>query len=146
VVKILDGSDDPLSFYGYITKYTVMLTCDFNNSEMERRIAKIGNYEFDVSEMPTNVFLFFNRRTAERRKEGMFLLAEDYYDGILMWFQSIKGSDIITTEWMDEHVSGPKLQQIALAIVNPSMDPPKKIFEDPSKTPKGGKSRITKTV
>jgi len=118
-----------------------MLKCDFNDSGMEQMIATIGEFDFNMSEMPVNVFLFFNRRTAERRKDGMFLLAEDYADGIKLWLQTLKGADIITDAWFDETISGPKLQQIALACVNPSMDPPKKIFEDPSK-PKNPKSKV----
>jgi len=119
----------------------MVLTCDFNDSGMEQKIAKIGEFEFNMSEMPIGVYMFFNRRTAERNKDGIHLLAEDYADGLKLWFQTLKGSDVITDAWFDEVVTGPKLVQISVACVTPSMNPPQKKFEDPSQ-PKNQKSKV----
>ena len=119
----------------------MVLTCDFNDSGLEQKIAKIGEFEFNMSEMPVGVYMFFNRRTAERNRENLRLLAEDYADGIKLWLQTLKGADVITDAWFNEVVTGPKLIQISVACVTPSMDPPKKMFENPNQ-PKNPKSKV----
>ena len=119
----------------------MVLYADFSKSGMDQRIAKIGDKEFDVSEMPVDVYLFTNRRVAERRKEGLYLLAEDYYDIVLMWLKAI--DETVTTEWLDSAISCAKLQQIAQAVITPQMNPPLVKFEEKGSLLKGTKSKVS---
>lgn len=115
------------------------LYADFSQSGMEQKIAKIGDREFDVTEMPVDVYLFMNRRVSERRKEGLTLLAEDYYDIILQWLKLI--DETVTSEWLDSVTSCSKLQQLAISVVNPQMNPPLVKFAEKARV-KGTKSKV----
>lgn len=122
----------------------MVLKIDFNDPHTEQKIITIGQYDLNVTEMPIDVFLFLNERASIRRVEGKFLLGSDYYDAILMWFQALKGKDVITTTWLDEVLSGNRLQQFVMAVITPLMNPAPLEFTDPSKGPEGGKSKIPK--
>ena len=120
------------------------LYADFSQSGLDQRIAKIGDKEFDVSEMPVDVFLFTNRRIADRRKEGLYLLAEDYYDIILLWLKSIDES--VTSEWLDGAITCATLQQISNAIITPQLNPPLVQFEEKGSKLKNTKSKVSQTI
>lgn len=119
----------------------MVLKLDLNDPHSEQKLMTLGEYEINVTEMPIDVFLFLNERSAERRAEGKFLMGKDYYDATLMWLQSIKGKDTITTVWLDENLSGNRLQQFVLTVINPLMNPAPLEFTDPAAGPAGGKSK-----
>jgi hypothetical protein len=119
----------------------MVLKLDLDDPHTEQKIMTLGGTEFNITEMPISVFLFLNERSAERRVDGKFLMGSDYYDATLMWLQAIKGSDNITTKWLDENLSGNRLQQFVLTVINPLMNPAPLEFVDPAAGPVGGKSK-----
>ena len=122
----------------------MVLKLDLNDPRTEQKLMTLGEYELNVTEMPINVFLFINERASDRRAEGKYLLGSDYYDATLMWLQALKGKDVITSKWLDENLSGNRLQQFVITVITPLMNPAPLEFTDPSKGPDGGKSKIPK--
>ena len=122
----------------------MVLKLDLDNPHTEQKVMTLGNTEFNITEMPIDVFLFLNERSSERRAEGKFLMGSDYYDATLMWLQALKGKDTITTAWLDENLSGNRLQQFVLTVINPLMNPAPLEFTDPAAGPVGGKSKAPK--
>lgn len=119
----------------------MVLKLDLDDPRTEQKLVTLGGIEFNMTEMPIDVFLFLNERNADRSRDGGNLIARDYYDGILMWLQSLKGTDVITSKWLDEVLSGNRLQQFIITVVRPAMLPPPLEFVDPAAGPTGGKSK-----
>lgn len=119
------------------------LYANFDEGTPNQLLATIGGREWDVTEMPMDAFIFFNRRQAERKREGLQTLMEDYFDALLLWLKSI--DDTITAEWLSEHVSGTHLQQIIMNVFLPAMNPDSGIVAFMAKSEiKGGKSKVGK--
>jgi len=119
----------------------MVLKLDLDDPHTEQKLVTLGGMEMNFTEMPIDVFLFINERASERRSEGKLLTGKDYYDATLLWLQTLKGKDVITSAWLDEHLSGNRLQQFVLAVINPLMNPAPLEFVDPAKGPEGGKSK-----
>ena len=114
------------------------LYANFDDAPPEKKVGVIGKKEWDFTEMPLDVTLFINRRQAERKREGLQMLMEDYFDALLMWIQT-QDADV-NAEWLTRHLSGSKLQQIVIPVFLMALNPPLVQFAEKTAI-KGGKSQ-----
>jgi len=104
------------------------LYLDFDELCPEKRIVKIGGKEFDVTDMPAETMMLLNRRTIERKREGLEVLYEDFVEILCEW---LKPQDSTITEaWITEHLPGSKIKSMIIAIFNPITNSPLGKFEE----------------
>ena len=114
------------------------LYANFDEYQPEKLVGTIGGREWDITELPLDVSLFINRRQAERKREGLQMLQEDYFDALLMWLQ-IQDEDI-TSEWLTSNITGVKLNQIIIPVFLQALNAPLVKFAEKTAI-KGGKSK-----
>lgn len=101
---------------------------DFSRTATERRYATIGDREFDVTSAPIGVVLFLNKRTAERKRDGLGVLYVDYLEALALW---LKAEDPeITTKWIETTLNGDQFQQVILALFSDLNKVPLVQFEE----------------
>ena len=105
---------------------------DFSGMGKDKRYGTIGEFEFDFTNPPLSVILFLNKRTAERKREGLGVLYEDYYEALYMWLKA-QNSDI-TKKWMENNLNSTQFQQVVFAVFLDVTNVPLVKFEE--KNPK----------
>ena len=119
----------------------MVLYANFDDNIPQKKIAVLGKREWDFTEIPLDVSLFINRRQAERKRENLQMLMEDYFDALLMWLQF--QDDTITADWLTKNLTGSKLQQVIVPVFLMALNPPLVKFEEKTSI-KGGKSQVQK--
>ena len=101
---------------------------DFSKGGRDARYGTIGDREFDFTHPPLAVTLYLNRKTAERKREGLQVLYEDYMEALFMWIKSQDPE--ITRKWIEDNLDGVQFQQVVFAVFAEVQKVPLVSFEE----------------